>query len=135
MAVSTFKLDIVSPERVIFSDHVAMVQIPGASGDFGVLAGHAPLLSVVRSGVITVDIGQEGKRSYYVTAGYAEVNAESCTILSEHVQNLADISESEAADALAHANRVLEHATTDAERAKAHAVVEQAQSLLAAVRG
>lgn len=135
MAQPTFQLDIVSPETVVFSDTVYAVQVPGAAGDFGVLPNHAPLMSVVRAGVITVDMGFDGKKEFYVTSGYAEVTGDSCTILSEHVQNLADISETEAEEALAHAKRVYDHATNDAERAKAQAVIEQAESLLMAVKG
>lgn len=133
MAKDTFQLDIVSPERVIYSGSVYAVQVPGAEGDFGVLPGHAPLMSVVRAGVIRIEGGFDGKREFYVTSGYAEVNAESCTILSEHVQDLSEISLAEAEEALAHARRVLEHATTDTERTKAQAVIEQAESLLGAV--
>lgn len=128
-----FQLDIVSPERVVFSGSAYMAQVPGAEGEFGVLAGHAPLLSVVKAGVITIDLGFGNRRQFYVTSGYAEVNAESCTILSEHVQDLSEIGLAEAEEALAHARRVLEHATNDAERLKAQGVVEQAESLLRAV--
>lgn len=131
---SPFQLDIVSPECVVYSGDVYGVQVPGAEGDFGVLAGHAPLMSVVRAGVITVDEGFGNKREYYVTAGYAEVNGESCTILSEHVQDLSEISLAEAEEALAHARRVLDHAESETERVKAQAVVEQAESLIAAVK-
>lgn len=130
----TFQLAIVSPERMVFSGEVYSAQVPGAEGDFGVLAGHAPVLSVVRSGVIRVDLGQAGKHAYFVTSGYAEVNSTSCTILSEHVQNLAEISTEEAEDALAHAKRVFDHAETDAERVKAQALVEKAEALLAALK-
>ncbi len=133
MAQETFQLDIVSPEQIVYSSDVFSVQVPGAEGDFGVLAGHAPLMSVIRAGVITIDAGFEGKTRYYVTSGYAEVNQTSCTILSEHVQNLSEISQAEAEEALAHAKRVLEHATNDAERMKAQGVIEQAEALLAAV--
>ena len=130
----TFQLDIVSPEHVVFSDMAYMVQVPGAEGDFGVLPGHAPLMSVVRAGVITVDLGFGNKKSFYVTFGYAEVTGDSCTILSEHVQDMSEISEAEAEEALAHARRVLEHASNDAERMKAQAVIDQAEALLLAVR-
>ncbi len=134
MATPAFQLDIVSPERVVYSGDVYAVQVPGAEGDFGVLAGHAPLMSVVRAGVISIDEGFGNKKEFYVTSGYAEVNAESCTVLSEHVQDLTEINRADAEEALAHAKRVLDHASNDAERAKAQAVVEQAEALLAAVR-
>ena len=134
MTTLPFQLDIVSPEQMVFSDTVYGVEIPGAEGDFGVLAGHAPVLSAIRAGVIRIDCGAEGKKAYFVTSGYAEVTAESCTILSEHLQNLADISPRDAEDALAHAVRVLEHATNDHDRKKAQTLVDAASALFDAVK-
>ena len=59
--MATFHFDLVSPEKLLFSGEVEQVDVPGSEGDFGVLAGHAPLVSIIRPGILTVRV--EGKRS------------------------------------------------------------------------
>ena len=73
----TFELELVSPESLLLSEPVEMVVVPGEEGDFGVLPGHAPFTSTVRTGVIS--IWQEGgvARRIFVARGFAEVNSES----------------------------------------------------------
>ena len=65
----TFEL--VSPERLLFSTDVEMVVVPGDEGDFGVLAGHAPLVSTVRSGVIDVYESDSISERIFVAGGFA----------------------------------------------------------------
>ena len=80
--MATFQFDLVSPERQLMSAEVEMVEIPGGEGDFGVLPGHAPLISTIRPGVISVHADGEIER-IYVDAGFAEVNPDSCVVLAE----------------------------------------------------
>ena len=82
----TFEL--VSPERLLFSTDVEMVVVPGGEGDFGVLAGHAPLVSTVRSGVIDVYGSDSISDRIFVAGGFAEVVAGRCTVLAEEAINL-----------------------------------------------
>ena len=75
-------LEIVTPERLVFSDLVEQVTIPGSDGQFGVLKGHTPLLSFVDIGEL--NIVKEGRRSYYaINTGYAEVASNKVTLLVE----------------------------------------------------
>ena len=83
-------LEIVTPEKMVFSGKIEEVTIPGTEGEFGVLRGHEPFLS-------SVDIGelnyvQEGKKTYYaVNTGYAEVTSDKVTILIETAERAGDI--------------------------------------------
>ena len=88
----TFEL--VSPERLLFSTDVEMVVVPGDEGDFGVLAGHAPLVSTVRSGVIDVYESDSISERIFVAGGFAEVIAGRCTVLAEEAVNLKEVEKS-----------------------------------------
>lgn len=76
--------DIVSPERLLLSDEADMVTVPGSEGDFGVLAGHMPLISTLRPGVIDIRGGSEsGDLQFFVLGGFAEANPRKLTVLAE----------------------------------------------------
>jgi ATP synthase, F1 epsilon subunit (delta in mitochondria) len=77
------QFELVSPERLLVSRPVEMVVVPGVEGDFGVLPGHAPLISEVRPGVIAVFEGGKVEERIFVAGGFAEVTAERCTVLAE----------------------------------------------------
>lgn len=74
---------LVAPEREVFSGDVDRVDAPGAEGDFGVLAGHAPFMTALREGVVTVVDGNS-VRTFEIHGGFADVNAQGLTILAEH---------------------------------------------------
>ncbi len=74
---------LVAPEREVFSGEVDRVDAPGAEGDFGVLAGHAPFMTALREGVVTVVNGPQ-TRVFQIHGGFADVNAQGLTILAEH---------------------------------------------------
>jgi len=85
----TMQFDLVSPERSLASLQVAEVQIPGADGDLTAMPGHAPVITTLRPGVLKVD-GPEGAQAFLVTGGFAEVSAESTSILAEKATPMAD---------------------------------------------
>jgi F-type H+-transporting ATPase subunit epsilon len=78
-----FEFELVSPEKLVFSEPVDMAVVPGADGDFGVLAGHAPLISTLRPGVLQIWQGDTVEQSLFVAGGFAEVNEERCTVLAD----------------------------------------------------
>ncbi|WP_022723345.1 F0F1 ATP synthase subunit epsilon [Rhodopseudomonas sp. B29] len=80
--MATFHFDLVSPEQIAFSGEVDQVDIPGAEGDFGVLAGHAPVVSVIRPGILTVTAGGNQKK-IVVLGGIAEVSEKGLTVLAD----------------------------------------------------
>lgn len=91
--MATFHFDLVSPEKLLFSGDVDQVDVPGAEGDFGVLAGHSPLVATLRPGILTVR-GPNGERKIVVLGGFAEVSPEGLTVLADVAENVADIDRS-----------------------------------------
>ena len=85
------QFELVSPERLLLSEAVDMVVVPGSEGDFGVLAGHAPLISTVRPGVIETYAGKTVKDRIFVAGGFAEVTRERCTVLAEQAVPVAEL--------------------------------------------
>lgn len=78
--------ELVTPEKLVRSEEVYMVTVPGAEGDFGVLEGHAPLMSTVRDGALAVYRTQGGQpETVQVRGGFAEVSARGLTVLAEQV--------------------------------------------------
>jgi len=80
--MATFHFDLVSPEKLLFSGEVNQVDVPGAEGEFGVLAGHAPLVTMLRPGILVVH-GEGGALRIVVNGGFAEVGANGLTVLAE----------------------------------------------------
>ena len=85
----TFQFDLVSPEKLLFSGEVDQVDVPGSEGDFGVLAGHAPLIALLRPGLMTVYAGGEQTR-LVVLGGFAEVGPDGLTVLADVATSLED---------------------------------------------
>ena len=129
---AAFHLKIISPASVVVDAHVPTVQIPGVEGDFGVLPGHSNVFSMVRPGVIDVTMPDGSHRRFFAATGYADVTPEGCTVISDHIQDLADISSSEAQEALAAARAALANAENPAERAAAEKLVQSAEALVQA---
>ena len=80
--MATFHFDLVSPEKLAFSGEVDQVDIPGAEGDFGVLAGHAPVVAAIRPGILTVIAGGS-RQKIIVLGGLAEVSEKGLTVLAD----------------------------------------------------
>jgi F-type H+-transporting ATPase subunit epsilon len=98
--MATFQFDLVSPERMVFSGEVDQVDIPGTEGDFGVLAGHAPLVSTIRPGIMTVfSAGKQEK--IVVLGGLAEVSAKGLTVLADVATSVADLDKAALAKTIA----------------------------------
>ena len=87
--MATFHFELVSPDRISFSGEVDQVDVPGAEGDFGVLAGHAPLIALLRPGLMTVYAGGEQTR-LVVLGGFAEVGPDGLTVLADVATSLED---------------------------------------------
>ncbi|MBR0796508.1 F0F1 ATP synthase subunit epsilon [Bradyrhizobium jicamae] len=95
--MATFHFDLVSPEKLTFSGEVDQVDVPGVEGDFGVLAGHAPVVAGVRPGILTITAA--GKREkLIVLGGIAEVSEKGLTVLAEVATALAELDRAKFAD-------------------------------------
>ena len=88
--MATFHFDLVSPEKVGFSGDVEQVDVPGTEGDFGVLAGHAPVVATIRPGILTVTAGGT-QQKIIVLGGLAEVSAKGLTVLADVATSLQDL--------------------------------------------
>jgi F-type H+-transporting ATPase subunit epsilon len=98
--MATFHFDLVSPEKLAFSGAVDQVDIPGVEGDFGVLAGHAPVVAAIRPGIITVFTGG-AREKIIVTGGVAEVTASGLTVLADVARSLEELDRARLADVIA----------------------------------
>jgi F-type H+-transporting ATPase subunit epsilon len=95
--MATFHFDLVSPEKLAFSGDVDQVDIPGVEGDFGVLAGHAPVVAAVRPGILTVMSGGT-QQKIIVLGGLAEVSDKGLTVLADVATSMADLDRGQFAD-------------------------------------
>jgi F-type H+-transporting ATPase subunit epsilon len=89
-AMATFHFDLVSPEKLLFSGNVEQVDVPGIEGDFGVLAGHSPMVTTLRPGILTVR-GAGGVEKIVVLGGFAEVSADGLTVLADMADSVEDM--------------------------------------------
>ena len=122
--------DLVSPERRLFAGNVDQVVVPGEEGDLGVLPNHAPFMSVIRPGAITViDDGKETRT--FIHGGFAEVTAAGLTILAEEAIAVADIDTEKLARDLSDAREDVTAAKDEEERDQAAALVAKYEAMQA----
>jgi len=125
----TLKLELVSPERLLLSEQVEMVLVPGVEGVFGVLPLHAPTLSTLKPGFVEVYQGGAVKERFFVTGGFAEVTPTTCTVLVDEAIPQSNLTAAYMAERMAKAKARLDQATTDDERVKAQAAYAAAELL------
>ena len=127
----TFEL--VSPERLLLSTDVEMVVVPGGDGDFGVLAGHAPFVSTVRSGVIDVYESDSISERIFVAGGFAEVIAGRCTVLAEEATNLKEVEKSAVEERIRQNEQSIQHLNPGEDSSVFEADLDVAKALLDAL--
>ena len=88
----TMQFDLVSPERRLASLKVTSVQIPGADGDMTAMADHAPTITTLRPGILSVE-GPEGTQDFVVTGGFAEIRADGVSVLAERALARGDMTQ------------------------------------------
>jgi F-type H+-transporting ATPase subunit epsilon len=124
-----FKFELVTPERMLLSEDAAQVVVPGVEGEFTVLAGHAPVVSALRPGVVSATLGENEAKRIFVKGGFAEVDAERLIVLAERAIDLADADAATIAAELQTAEAELAAATSDAARLAAASAVDQLRAL------
>ncbi len=130
------EFELITPAKLLLAGPVEMVVIPGSEGDFGVLPGHAPLISAVRPG--TVDIYQDGKvgERIFVAGGFAEVSPDGCVLLAEEAVPVAEIDRTQTEQRLNAARQRLDGAEAGSDEAKtAERRLKVAEAMLAAAEG
>ena len=98
--MATFQFELGTPDKVLFSGQVEQVDVPGVDGDFGVLAGHAPIVALIKPGVLVIHEGGK-KHRIVVLGGFAEVNPEGLSILADLASPAEDFDRAEIASQIA----------------------------------
>lgn len=124
------KLEIVSPERLVISDTVKSVVVPGADGYFTVLGEHAPLMTTLKPGFITVEDNAGVSHVYYVRGGFADVSPEGLTILAEEARPVSEFRREDIEALIATGMTALEAAATAEEQARLQAELDAWRNLL-----
>jgi F-type H+-transporting ATPase subunit epsilon len=128
----TFEL--VSPDRLLLSVEADSVAVPGDEGDFGVLPGHAPVISALRSGVIEVEGVAEADARIFVAGGFAEVAGDQMTVLAEDAVRVADLDRGQLEQRIANTREDVEDAKDDRQRQFEEGKLAQLEEMLAALR-
>lgn len=125
------EFELVSPERLLVSESVEMVVVPGAEGDFGVLPGHAATVSSTRPGMLAVfDNGAVTSRMF-VAGGFAEVTPERCTVLADAACPLDELDRAEIEKSIPDLKDDIAAARDDAEREAAEKALVIAEAKIA----
>lgn len=133
--MAQFTFELVTPEKLLLSLPVTMVTVPGGEGDFGVLANHAPMITTVKAGVITVyaDNDNTVTEKIFVAGGFAEVNGERCTVLAEEAIQVTDLDKASLELHVKMLSDSLASSIADAERARVENELAVTQAKLQAV--
>ncbi|MCA0278021.1 MAG: F0F1 ATP synthase subunit epsilon [Proteobacteria bacterium] len=128
-----FKFELVSPERLLVSEQVESVVIPGSEGEMTVMANHAPLMTTVKPGVVTVKTAGGKEERYVVFGGFADIVPAGCTLLAESAMAVKDIDRAALLRRIQNAREDVADAKDDNARAKADAYLNHLSTLEAAV--
>lgn len=131
--MAAFHFELVSPEKLLFSGDVESVVAPGAEGQFTVLKDHAPVMTTLKSGVVTVAGGDGKVEKLFVRGGFADVSAAGFTILAELAIPLSEIDVAKVDADLKDAREDLADAKTEEARHAAAEKIAQLQELRASV--
>jgi F-type H+-transporting ATPase subunit epsilon len=128
-----FQFELVSPERLLVSEQVESVVIPGAEGEMTVMARHAPVMTTIKPGVVTVKAASGATERYVVFGGFADILPEGCTLLAESAVAVKDIDRADLARRIQEAREDVSDAKDGDERTKAEQFLEQLTTLEGAI--
>jgi F-type H+-transporting ATPase subunit epsilon len=128
------QFELVTPARLVLAEEADMVVVPGGAGDFGVLPGHAPLMSTLRPGTIDIYQGNQVTRRLFVESGFTEVADDRCTVLAEEAIPTTEI-DREAAEARLTTARAALDAAPDEGKVAAQKELAAAEARVAAAQG
>jgi F-type H+-transporting ATPase subunit epsilon len=127
--MATFHFDLVSPEQLVFSGEVEHVVVPGIEGEFGVLAGHAPLVAMLKPGILKI-LGANEQR-ILVVGGFAEVGPEGLTVLADRAVPVAEVDPAVLAGEIKDTEEDVADAKDDAARDKLRLKLDQLRAVQA----
>src|SRR5919206_2307580 len=125
--MTTFHFDLVSPEQMVFSGEVEHVVVPGTEGEFGVLAGHAPLVAMLKPGVLRI-LGPNEQR-IMVIGGFAEVSPQGLTVLADTAIPVEDVDRETLASQIRDTEEDLADTTDETKRDKLRTKLEQLRAV------
>ena len=132
--MAAFHFELVSPEKLLFSGDVESVGVSGTEGDFTVLKNHAPVMTALRPGLVTVDETGGKKVQLYVRGGFAEVSPAGLTILAEQAIPLAELDAAQLDQQVKNAEEDVADAQGAEAKQAASEKLEQLKSLRAALK-
>lgn len=124
------KIEIVSPEARVYAGDVQSATVPGEEGYFTLMGPHAPLMSVLKPGFVTIVVAEGQTETFYVQGGFAEVNEDGLTILAEEARPISDFDKDEILKAIQEAQERLDKAETHQERHAAELIVYAFRNLM-----
>ena len=130
---SAFNFELVSPERLLFSEQVTAVVVPGSDGYFTVMANHAPLMTTIRPGVVEATLASGGTKKIFVRGGFVDVAGSSFTLLAELAMPIEDLNADTIASQLKDAEEDVADAKTAAKKEAATLKLNQLKELKAAL--
>jgi F-type H+-transporting ATPase subunit epsilon len=108
--------ELVSPDRLLISEDVDMIVVPGTEGDFGVLLGHQPMISTVRPGILEVQNSGGEDRRIFVNGGFAEITSDRCAVMTEEAVPVEDLKRGDLEKRIRDAEEDAQEARSDLER-------------------
>ncbi|MEP4107116.1 MAG: F0F1 ATP synthase subunit epsilon [Nitratireductor sp.] len=129
----SFKFELVSPERLLVSEDVESVVVPGAEGEMTVMAKHAPVMTTVQPGIVTVKSAAGKADRYVVFGGFADILPEGCTLLAESATHVDDIDREGLARRIQDAREDVSDAKDEEARTRAEAYLAQLTTLERAI--
>jgi F-type H+-transporting ATPase subunit epsilon len=131
--MATFHFELVSPEKLLYSGEVEAVVVPGLEGLFTVMKDHAPVMTVLKAGVVEIDETPGKKAKLFVRGGFADVAGGGLTILAEQAKPLEELDAAVLAQEIQNAQEDLADAKTDEARKLASDKIDQLNELKAAL--
>lgn len=128
-----FTFELVSPEKLLTSQEVASVVIPGTEGEMTIMAHHAPVMTSVKPGVVELTDTDGGSEKFVVFGGFADILPDRCTLLAESAVRVADIDQEELQQRIQNAREDVADAKDAEARAKAEEQLHHLETLGAAV--
>ena len=116
----SFKFELVSPEQLLVSEDVSEVIVPGSEGEMTVMAHHAPVMTSIKPGVVTVKTAAGATDRYVVFGGFADILPEGCTLLAESAVSVADIDREDLAQRIQDVREDIADAKDEATRNRAN---------------
>ncbi|KQZ80921.1 ATP synthase F0F1 subunit epsilon [Mesorhizobium sp. Root157] len=129
----SFQFELVSPERLLVSEQVESVVIPGAEGEMTVMANHAPVMTTIKPGVVTLKVASGQEERYVVFGGFADILPGGCTLLAESAVSVNDIDREDIARRIQEAREDVTDAKDDDARSKAERFLNQLTTLEGAI--